>query len=120
MEQTFHPVKELPKTVRVGPFDFHIVPMDMHKATANSRYGECSSIEMKISIQEEFSSPIKAVDTVLHEISHAIFWAYGLEDGDKEERTVSTFGTAWTQVWRDNPKLLAWVGKWVQSTNGES
>lgn len=50
------------------------------------------------------------VDTVLHEVTHAIYWAYVIEDKDEEERIVTTMARAWTQVWRDNPDLLGWLG----------
>lgn len=53
----------------------------------------------------------KLVDTLLHEITHAIWWAYGLEDDDKEERIVRTMGAAWAQIWRDNPHLLGWLNE---------
>lgn len=61
-------------------------------------------------------NPIKAVDTLLHEINHAIYWAYGINDDDKEERVVGTFATAWTQVFRDNPRLLQYITESLKVT----
>jgi hypothetical protein len=29
--------------------------------------------------------------------------------GDSEERTVAVFSTAWTQLLRDNPRILRWM-----------
>ena len=45
----------------------------------------------------------------MHEINHAIFWAYCIQNEDKEERVVSTMATAWTQIFRDNPKILRFI-----------
>jgi hypothetical protein len=105
----------LPETVRVGAFTFAIDKWTSHKAAGNSRYGECSSIEQKIGVQRDMATPEKAVDTFLHEVGHAIYWAYGFEAGDKEERIVSGFASAWVQVYRDNPWLLGWIAKTLES-----
>jgi hypothetical protein len=67
-------------------------------------------MEHTIRIRPDVPSRWVIVDTVLHEINHAIFWAYLLRDNDDEERTVATIATGWTQVFRDNPALLAWIG----------
>ncbi len=102
-------VAGLPTIIKDGPFDIAIVVADQHWAAANSRWGEFSSCEQCIRFQDEFPSSFKVVDIVLHEVGHAICWAYGIQDEDKEERVVATMATAWTQVWRDNPVLLSWM-----------
>jgi hypothetical protein len=52
------------------------------------------------------------VDTLLHEVFHAI-WAIGqLKDkGQEEERAVAVMATYMTQVIRDNPHLMRWIAK---------
>jgi hypothetical protein len=102
-------VKRLPAKIRVGPFDFAIEKWSPSRSAERSSYGECSTIEQRISIQIDHVTRFKAVDTVLHEISHAIFWAYGIEDEDKEERIVGTSASAWAAVYRDNPWLIDWI-----------
>ena len=52
---------------------------------------------------------MKVLDTLLHELNHAVYWAYGMEDEDKEERIVGTMATAWAQIFRDNPEFVAWI-----------
>lgn len=99
----------LPKRLRVAAYDFKIELLTHHQSTARRAFGECSINEQLISIQEEMPNLAKLVDTVLHEAGHAIYWAYGIDDADKEERIVGAMGTAWTQVWRDNPDLLDWL-----------
>lgn len=104
-------IDKLPNTVRVGGFDIRIELMSTHMAAGMQRYGEFSSIEQMIRLQREMSSRFQAVNTFLHEVNHAIFWAYGLEDDDKEERIVSTFGTAQMTLFRDNPWLTKWIAE---------
>ncbi|WP_370198651.1 hypothetical protein [Bradyrhizobium elkanii] len=102
-------VDALPEMIRVAGFDIRIERWTNHQAAGVSRWGEFSSIEQTIRIQNDMPSRFKAVDTVLHEISHAIYWAYGIEDDDKQERIVSVFGTAWMTLHRDNSWLADWI-----------
>lgn len=102
-------INKLPNTVRVGAFDFLIDKWSPARSAERHAYGECSTVEQRISIQLDHVTRFKAVDTVLHELGHAIYWAYGLEDEDKEERIVSTMSTGWTSIYRDNPWLLDWI-----------
>ena len=51
---------------------------------------------------------IMVVDTLMHEINHAIIWANAVSLSD-EESIVSGITPGWTQVYRDNPWLLDWI-----------
>ena len=95
-----------PTKIRVLAFDIEIQDWPPH--TARNKFGEFSPLENLIRI--DFSTDkINVVDTLLHEINHAIYWAYGIYNDDKEERTVAIFSSAWTQVYRDNPWLLEFI-----------
>lgn len=104
-------IAALPITVRIGPFDFAIKKMSTHVAAGRQQFGEFSCISFEISIQEDIPSAAKAVDTFLHEVLHGIYWSYGFEDEDKEERIVGNMATALTALYRDNPWLSAWISK---------
>jgi hypothetical protein len=104
-------VDALPDHVRIAGFDFKLERWTHHQAAGSARYGEFSSVEQVIRIQQDMPSPFKAVDTLLHEISHGICWVYGIKEGDNEERTVSILGTAWMTLHRDNPWLAKWLSK---------
>lgn len=104
-------VKRLPPSIKVAAYTFIIVPWHSLVAGGNQRWGECSTLEQRISIQSNMPSPEKAIDTFLHEVLHAIYWAYGFDDADKEERIVGTLGTALTALHRDNPWLAGWLGE---------
>ncbi len=104
-------IDTLPEHIRIAGFDFKLERWTHQQAAGAARYGEFSSIEQTIRIQRDMPSPFKAADTLLHEISHAIFWVYGMNEGDKEERMVSILGTAWMTLHRDNPWLAKWLNR---------
>ena len=106
-------MKKLPRTVRIGPHDFKFELISHGRASGQQIYGMCEPNCMTIQIHSELASRAMAVDTVIHEISHAIFFAFHLNSGDGEERIVSMFGSAWTQIYRDNPALLRWIAEGV-------
>jgi hypothetical protein len=106
-------MRRVPKSIRVGPYDFRVRLMSQKEAIGQEAFGMFSQAEGVISLQEAPTSTILAVDTLMHEISHAIFWAYHISDHDREERIVSIFGTAWAAVYRDNPGLLSWIAEGV-------
>src|SRR5690606_40211864 len=83
---------------------------------AAGRFGEFSNLEMLVRVDSSVN-PMKVLDTLIHEINHAIYWAYGIEDEDKEERIVGTMATAWAQIYRDNPDLLRFIGEVCNHTS---
>lgn len=104
-------VAALADSVRISAYDYKIEKWASHSAVASNRYGEFSSVEQTIRIKADHLTQHAAVDTVLHEIGHAIYHVWGMADEDKEERIVGTFATAWTQIHRDNPWLATWISK---------
>lgn len=104
-------VAALPPTLRIGPFDWTVEAWDVVNSASRPDWGQCAIGRFTLCIASVVPSPLKACDTLLHEIAHAIWWAYKLCDEDKEERIVGVFGVAWTQVFRDNPSLLWWIAR---------
>lgn len=102
-------LSRLPATIRIGPFDYTLKTMSAVESSARHRYGECSPQQEEITLAISHPSLVKLVDTLLHEITHAIFDAANIEEGDKDERIVTKSGTGWTQVYRDNLWLLDWI-----------
>lgn len=52
------------------------------------------------------------VDTVIHEVMHAIRFTQGRENGGEvEEDYVRSLATGLTNVFRDNPGLYQWIGR---------
>lgn len=102
-------IDRLPDSIRVGVFDMAVVKLDLTTTFERKVWGEFSQATQEIRIQSDMPTKQKAVDTFLHELLHAIYWAAGLEDEDKEERTVSTMASWIAGVFRDNPRLLDWL-----------
>jgi hypothetical protein len=104
-------VKGLPSSFRVAAFDISIEIKDGNWAGTENKWGMFTAIEQKICIQGDMPNKYKFIDTLLHELNHAVWWAYGIEDEDKEERVVGTMATGWTQLYRDNPEFAKWLAK---------
>lgn len=109
-------MSKLPNSVRVGAFDFRIEDWSPTAAHAERKFGDFCSLQCLIRVDSSVN-PMKVLDTLIHEINHAIYWAYCLEAQDNEERTVGTMSTAWVQVYRDNPDLIRFIESTVNPTN---
>ena len=105
----------LPKKIKVAAFDIDIRLVGHEEMASRGEWGNFQAYAYLINIDSSIPSNYKLVDTLLHEIGHALYWAYGIEDYDKEERIVRTFATGWTQVYRDNPELVAFIVKTLNS-----
>ena len=107
---------DLPPSVRVAAFDIKIEPWSGHDSDDQGKFGLFSARQQTVWVDSTLK-PQKLLDTVLHELGHAIYWAYGIDDEDKEERIVGTFATAWAQILRDNPCYHEWLGHIVREAN---
>lgn len=99
---------KIPESIKVAGLDIEVELMSPREAHAGTEFGHFSSPELIIKIDETLPR-WKMVDTLLHEVGHAIYFIYKIDDDDKEERIVSVQGTAWTQVFRDNPSLIKFI-----------
>lgn len=101
---------KLPKSVRIGHRNYTIVHWRPAQSAGRGAYGECSLPEAEIRV--DTSSGIeKARETLLHEILHAIYYEWAMQDEDKEERIVATYATAITTAMVMNPELRKWFGE---------
>lgn len=106
-------LRRLPPYVRVGAHDWRIILWPANKAIGEARNGECCSAMQEIRIQESLPTRYTAVDVVLHEITHAVYWGTSLDDKDEEERIVESISMGLTGLFRDNP----WLPDWIKSAN---
>jgi hypothetical protein len=97
-----------PKSIRIGYRDFAVEDWDTKHASSAGRYGECDKANAVIRIDTSYG-PVKAVSTLLHEVMHGCYDIAGITDEDNEERTVTQLSNQMTQVFRDNPELLAYL-----------
>lgn len=101
---------DLPESVRIGPHDIKFGALSASESKNN--YGMFVPAEQTIRLNNGYVSGSMAVDTVLHEIIHAIFSVGTVQAKQGEEHIVSVVATYLAQIIRDNPKLV----KWLQTT----
>ena len=106
----------LPKSIRGGYRDFTIVEWNSREAVSASRYGECDKMQAIIRVDTQWGQ-VKAANTLLHEVMHAVYDISKLQDDDKEERIVAAISSQLTQVWRDNPEFVAFMSECLSSNH---
>lgn len=104
-------MKGLPASVRVGAYDFAIVAAPTHDL--GNALGDFVLGARRIRLQDDLAGALLA-DTLLHEITHAIWNVGGLSGEAAEEQVAQVMGAYWAQVYRDNPKLIAWLADQAQ------
>lgn len=96
-----------PTKIKIGAFDFSIEYLPLNEEL----FGDFSYINSRIRVENNLCGPI-LVDTILHEINHAICRVYHVKIKEaKEEKVVSVMASAWTQIFRDNPEFSKWMQK---------
>ena len=98
---------DIPKQVKIGPYWFKIKALNTVEDKIEY-FGECNTTTQTITIETN-QQPMIVLDSLIHEINHAIWWLFQLEDTDVEEKIVSVMATGWTMVYGDNPELLRWI-----------
>lgn len=101
------PIDDLPPSVRVGPHDIRFAALGVAEARKN--YGTFVPAEQEIRLHDEYASGSMAVDTVLHELIHAIFAVATVQVEHGEEHVVSAVATCLAQIIRDNPEFVSWL-----------
>ena len=104
---------KLPSSIRVGCYDISVQQMEDREAMSHGIYGHYASTEHTIRINGELS-PIKMLNTLMHEVFHACYDIAGLSDEDEEERIVTLMANACTQVVRDNPDYNRFVQQCIK------
>ena len=98
----------LPASAKVGAYLYQLklVPTD----SLEDAVGEADTKAQTISIDEGLSIEARKA-TIVHELLHAIFDAYGIDNvvGELDEALVSMLELPLLQLIRDNPRLLAYL-----------
>ena len=100
----------LPASVKVGYIDYEIRLWSALEAQSSHRLGEADHLTQVIRVSQALA-PRAFAEVLLHELLHALFYVYNIQDEDREERTVGTLSTAIAAMWRDNPELVAYLGR---------
>jgi hypothetical protein len=106
-------VQTIPTPIKVGTLTYTVETFFPLKdpETNEEVAGLCVFDTQTIKVNGIAASNEYVVDTVLHELLHAVWSERGLPKTPKEERAVKALGTGLVALFQDNPKLLAWVKK---------
>lgn len=80
-------------------------------ALAKNLYGQFRPDRPAILIDFEYPDPQHILTVLIHEINHAIYSFYNIDDKMDEEKTVTAMAIGWVQVYKDNPKLVEFIRK---------
>lgn len=112
-KQKIQPIKEfreytLPSVIKIGYQDIKISEADFLDGEQGLYSADRSEIRLKQGIEGR-----EALNTMLHEVMHAIVYSYGMKhsfkDGDHEEKIVNALGNGLTETLVRNQALAKWV-----------
>lgn len=99
----------IPRSVKVGPYTFVI---KLEDACHDDALGTFSFDRAEIGLRIGQGSAVCALDTVLHEVMHAVYRVFALPTkAAEEEQIVGAMSTGMIQVFMDNPGLVSWINK---------
>lgn len=102
----------IPKSVRVGCYEFRIEVHEADDAEADGAFGHMNPISQKIRLRPGMT-PQNLANTLLHEIMHAIHWFHACNpdcSADIEEEYTLKGTNGLCAFWQDNPKTMTWIG----------
>ena len=98
----------MPTSIRVGYRTFTVSEMDKLEHAKTGSWGTTSLTDGKVCIHL-LGNPEEDGNTLLHEVLHCCYRTMDIQDEDGEERTVTKLANAMSQVWQDNPELIAFL-----------
>jgi hypothetical protein len=99
-----------PSRIRIGVYDVDVLIAPVDREDKDT-WGVYEDIKHSITLAAEIPTKLRAANTLMHEVNHAIFKSQCLREGDDEERICDAMANGWCQVLRDNPALLGWLGE---------
>ena len=96
---------QLPSQVKVGPYLYQVHHRDEEWYDQTESHGQCHNSKQQIDVYVTGNDRVD-LDTLWHEINHALWWMFNLEEKkDDEEKIVRTLSTGQLMVLVDNPQL---------------
>jgi hypothetical protein len=103
------------KRLKVGYAKYKLTPISKVSAEKRKIQGEFSHNNYEIVYDESLVS-IELLNTILHEIFHAVFRVWDVKMKAKEEElTVERLTNGLVSVLIDNPKLGTWINKIIKT-----
>lgn len=109
-------LKALPTKIKIGAYDWKVVLLDGDEGLLGQ--ADFTSLELRF-WPENLTSAGHAVGVALHECLHVIFDNHRLGPArhkrrrEYEEIIVLGFESGLITLYRDNPRLLPWMKKWL-------
>ncbi len=98
----------IPSSLRIGYRVYRVKPMPVDICT--DAVGHCNNEKGIIRVKPTPDDPPEAANTLLHEMLHAIFAVYSLqEEGLTEEKAVSGFTNGLCASIQDNKAAWDWI-----------
>ena len=97
----------LPSPIKVGGFEYKVYERGDF-VRSQGQFGQCDNDISVILVGTDLTKQMQS-NTLIHELFHAIYYVYNIQDNDEEERVVNTFANGWHQVLKDNPDLVNYL-----------
>ncbi len=99
----------LPTYINILSTEYSLFAYDKQIPGTEDDWGLCDKDKRIISIRWN-RDPVANVDTLIHEILHAIWYEYQMcEEGEEEEICVGKLASGLAKVMKRNPVLLDWI-----------
>jgi hypothetical protein len=109
---------QMPSSVRIGPLDYKITPMEPMEGTKFGNFGWFHSYSQTISYRNDVAEQQKA-HILMHEMLHGIWYTADLADEgesrDVEESYVTKLAQPLCDLIRNNPEVIAWISQTLAS-----
>jgi hypothetical protein len=110
----------LPRRIKIGQYTFRLL---VSNPVESSILTDCDGITdfetFRIYLDEKLHRQ-RAINVVQHELTHAINWVYGIDDGAAEEHITTQHTNGLIELWVSNPKILSWFNKNLRAMKREN
>lgn len=100
----------IPKRIKIGPHRYTIHEVGKEWSEDQDAHGKTNTNTHEIWINTTYTTS-HILDTLIHELLHAIWNQYGLGEKEEEETVVHRLSTGWTQVMSDNQHLVKYINQ---------
>ncbi len=101
----------LPRRVKIGQYTFRIRISNPEESPDLEGCDGITDFETFRIYLDERMPLQRAVNVVQHELTHAINWVYGINDGADEEHITTQHTNGIVEMWISNPKVVNWFVK---------
>lgn len=110
----------LPRRIKVGAYTFRVL---IGTPETYSDLEGCDGItdfeKFRIYLHENIARQ-RALNVVQHELTHAINWVYGIDDGAQEEHITTQHTNGLVELQMSNPKVINWIVKTLRLVKKEN